>query len=234
MRKLLFLVILFPVQLFAQYNYTFQDLSGKWIEQTRTDKKFSVIPFKDTLFIEVRETGFMMVRHTIGPTSYGDAELKEDRISIEKESFTIVSLDNDILKLKQGNITHRFLRFKEFTDSPVSYLAEEKEGDPIQTGFEKLKGKWYVYKKTDPEFDRKRFYIKKFEIKAQTKPGAYIGEATFHNMDSVYTKDVKVNVHDRDLNIIYFERAFNTHILKSDGGELELEHAGTKYYLKKD
>ncbi len=160
MKKLLFCFFLFPVSSFAQYYYTFKDISGKWVEQTRTDKNSDVVPFKDTLYIEIREDGFMMVRHTIGATFYGDATLAENMLIIQKEKFSVEGHEDDLLKLKQGKVTHRFVKQIEFADAPVVKVIPGVERGDVLIDFENLAGKWTVYKKTDPNFKAGNFYIK--------------------------------------------------------------------------
>ncbi len=234
MNKIFFLLLLLPAFAVAQpYTYTFSDISGKWVEQTRTDKNSDVTPFKDTLYIEIREDGFMMVRHAIGATYYGDAELVENKLSIQNDHFTIESNENNILKLKKGKYTHRFVKQAEFNDSPVAKVIPGVEKGQVLDNFEDLNGKWSVYKKTDPNFDRKKFYIKTLDIKEKNMKGLFSGLVTFHNMDSVYSDNATVKIQDKEISILSSDKVLKMTILKNDGEELILEHGSISYFLKR-
>lgn len=233
MNKIIFLLLLLPAFAVAQPTYTFNDISGKWAEQTRTDKNSDVTPFKDTLYLEIREDGFMMVRHAIGATYYGDAELVENKLSIQNDNFTIESNENNILKLKKGKYTHRFVKQTEFTDAPVTKIIPGVEKGDVLDNFEDLHGKWSVYKKTDPNFDRKKFYIKTLDIKEKNMNNLFSGLVTFHNMDSVYTDNATVKIQNRELNILSSDKVLKITILKNDGEELILEHGSVSYFLKR-
>ena len=104
MKKIFCVLFLMPAFAYAQYDLTFKDISGKWMEVTRTDKNSDVAPFKDTLYLELRQDGYMLLRHTIGPTNFGIATLYENKLSLEKEEFVIESFENEILKLKQKKV----------------------------------------------------------------------------------------------------------------------------------
>lgn len=233
MKKIIIALLLLPFCTVAQHNYTFEEISGKWAEQTRTDKHSDVIPFKDTLYVEIREDGFMMVRHTIGATSYGDAELVENKLSIQREKFTIEALENDMLKLKQNKITHRFAKQKEFADAPVAKVIPGVEHGTIQTTFESLQGKWTVYKKTDPNFKSNTFYIKTLTIQEKKKNNNFVGNVTYHNMDSIFSSNANIQIQDHEMQIVSPEKVLKTVILKNNGEECILQHGSVNYFMKR-
>ena len=234
MKKIFYLLLLlFPSFVYAQYPYTFKDISGKWIERTRTDKNSDVAPFKDTLYLEIRENGFMLVRHTIGATFYGDAELVDNTLSIQKEQFKIESAENGILKLKQGKVTHRFVKFEEFTDAPVVKMIPGAEKGNKPNKEDNLQGKWTVYKKTDPSFSSRTFYIKILDIKEKLKPHTYAGSVTFHNMDSIYNSDAIITIQDTEITILSNDKIIKAHMLKNDGEEFIIEHNSVQYFMKR-
>ncbi len=233
MQKFLFILLCLPFAVQAQEEYTFNDLSGKWTEGTRTDKNNDVIPFKDTLFIEIRSDGFMLIRHTIGSTFYGTAELAENKLTLENETFTVEAVDRQILKLKQKKLSHRFVKVNEFNPSPVEKMSPGPESNDGDVSISALKGKWSVYKKTDPSFSSRTFYLKNFEVKEMIREKQYGGQASFHNMDSLYTHDAVIKLQDRELSIITDSRVMKAKIIKYDGEELLLEHGTATYYLKR-
>ena len=233
MKKIFYLLLLLPAYVHAQYTYTFKDISGKWIERTRTDKNSDVAPFKDTLYLEIRENGFMMVRHTIGATFYGDAELIENTLSIQKEHFKIESNENGILKLKQGKVTHRFVKFEEFTDAPVVKMIPGAETGNILNDEKNLQGKWTVYKKTDPSFSSHTFYIKIIDIKEKIKTSTFAGLVTFHNMDSIYSSDATITIHDTEITIVCNDKIIKAQMLKNDGEEFIIKHNSVQYFMKR-
>ncbi len=226
-------MLLFPSITYAQYYYSFKDISGKWVELTRTDKNSDVTPFKDTLYIEIREDGFMMVRHTIGATYYGDAELHENKLTIQKDVFSVEGVENEMLKLKKGKLTHRFVRQEKFTDAPVEKVIPGVEEGTVLSDFENLKGKWTVYKKTDPKFSSGTFYIKNFDINEMNMINVFSAEISFHNMDSLYSSDATIKILDKELQIMSTDRVLKTRIVKNDGEEMILEHASVTYFLKR-
>lgn len=233
MKILCYLLILLPAFAHAQYDLTFKDIAGKWVEKTRTDKNNDVAPFKDTLYLELREDGFMLLRHTIGGTNYGTAELKENNLTLDKETYTIESFENDILKLKQKKTTHRFMKEAEFPDAPVAKAAPAMERGVSNNYRELLPGKWSVYKKTDPGFTGKTFYLKSIEIRETKQEDQFTGVVTFHNMDSVYTSEATMKTDRYEMNIFTPNKILKTKVIKNDGNELILEHGNVNYFLKK-
>ncbi len=231
MKKLFLYGILFiPSIAFAQYS--FKDLSGKWVEQTRTDKHQDVVPFKDTLYIEIREDGFMMVRHTFGATVYGNATLNALEISIEKEKFSIETVSNDMLKLKQDKRMHRFSKQIEFQDAPVTKLIPGIETGEIVSDIHQLNGKWHCYKKTDPAFDKAKLYIKQIEIVDQLL-NSMNSTVTFQNMDTVYSADMMIELKDKKMILHGDGQLLKLNMLKSDKDEMILQDEGVSYFLKR-
>ncbi|MBP6625593.1 MAG: hypothetical protein KA198_10500, partial [Chitinophagaceae bacterium] len=88
MKKLIIFFSLLPT--FSLAQITFKDVDGKWQEEYRTEKKGKEIDFKDTLRMEIRTDGFMMVRHSIGATIIGEAEISENKITLQNEQFKII------------------------------------------------------------------------------------------------------------------------------------------------
>jgi hypothetical protein len=233
MKKIFLLFLFLPLFTKAQSELSFEDISGKWVERTRTDKNSDVAPFKDTLFLEIREDGFMLVRHTIGATFYGTAELKENKLTLQRETFQIESCENGILKLKQGKVSHRFVKQEAFQDAPVAKIIPGvTEGDILHDAAA-YTGKWTVYKKTDANFTGKTFYLKMLDIKTQQQDKQFSAEVTFHNMDSLYNSDARIQVQQNELSIYSDNKIIKAKILKNDGVEMILEHGSIHYYLKK-
>ncbi len=233
MKKLLLAILFWPFMAQAQTELTFNDISGKWVERTRTDKNSDVAPFKDTLFIEIREDGFMLVRHTIGATFYGTAELKENKLTLQRETFQIESCENGILKLKQGKVSHRFVKQEVFQDAPVAKVIPlASEGDILHDAAA-YTGKWTVYKKTDPNFTGKTFYLKVLEISKDQQDKQFSAEVTFHNMDSVFNSTARIQIHLNEFSIFSDHKIIKAKILKNDGDEMILKHGSIHYYMKR-
>lgn len=226
--------ILYSLLLEAQTDYTFGDIAGKWVELTRTDRDAQVIPFKDTMFIEIRSTGFFLIRKHMGATMYGEAELQENVLTFRKEKFIIEKKDGNLLKLKKGNQIHRFELQDEFRDDPGTKLTPQIEfNNKILINKENILGKWSVYKKTDPSFDRKRFYLKTLDIKEYAQNLQCIGEITMHNMDSLYYDASKINIETKSMKIIGEKTKLNLNITKNDGEEMILTDDKVTYFLKR-
>lgn len=218
----------------AQTDYTFSDIAGKWVELTRTDRDAQVIPFKDTMFIEIRSTGFFLIRKHMGATMYGEAEIQENVLTFRKEKFTIEKRDGKLLKLKKGNQIHRFELQDEFRDDPATKMTPQIENNnKIYTDKENIVGKWSVYKKTDPFFDRKRFYLKILDIKEYAQNLQFSGEITMHNMDSLYYDNSKINIENQSMKIIGEKTKLNLSIIKNDGEEMILTEDKVTYFLKR-
>ncbi len=231
MKKIFLFSILF-VPFLGWAQYSFRDLSGKWVEQTRTDKHQEVIPFKDTLYIEIREDGFMMVRHTIGATTLGDATLIDNEISVEKEKFMIETVGKDILKLKQDKRTHRFIKQQEFQDAPVTKVIPGIETGNGSIELNQLNGKWNCYKKTDPSFNNTKFYIKQLEIYDQLLHSMNV-DVTFQNMDTAYKAEMKIQLNQRKM-ILQGEGIYKAlTIVKADNEEMILQDGSVHYFLKR-
>ena len=95
-----------------------------------------------------------------------------------------------------------------------------------------LKGKWTIYKKTDPQFNHTKFYLKSIDFKEDKGNGTYLAGVTFNNSDSVYVTDAFVYIKGTDFIISSDDETFKAKVLKSDGNELLLENGSIHYFLK--
>lgn len=221
--------MLLPFSLFSQIS--FSDIDGKWQEEKRLKKK-KEIPFTDTLRLEIRKDGFMLIRHTIGPTYTGEAELAGKKLKLEKEKFEVVDYSRKSLSLKDDDGTHVFRKADEFSASPIQKVIPGREEGEKDIAIATLKGKWTAYKKTDPKFDKNKFYLKAIQFNEDKGGGTYKGIVTFNTMDSVYNTDAFIYVKGTDFIISSDNETFKAKVLKSDGEELLLEEGSVTYFLK--
>ena len=233
MKKIITLLLFFTMNVDAQSNFSFSDIAGKWIEQTRTDKRNDVIAFKDTIYMEIRDDGFMLVRHTIGATFFGDANLSENVLSLQKAKYTVENVEENMLKLKDGKILHRFTKQTEIENTPSVRIIPGVEKGMVSINPNKLFGKWTVYKKTDANFNQKTFYIKNIEIENMTGVNEYLGNITMHNMDSVYNENATMQIDETGMQIKIGGGILKHTFLKNDGDEMILTKGSVTYFLKR-
>lgn len=230
MKKFILALLWLPVSTFAQT--TFKDINGKWQEESRTKKKGKEINFKDTLRIEIRKDGFMMIRHSEGATITGQAEIKGTTLLLDDVNFSIVESDNARLTLNDDDGDHHFKKIEEFSNSPVIKKMPGVEEGKKDITISTVKGKWTCYKKTDPEFNRTKFYLKVIDFREDKGNGTYAGTATFNNNDSVYTTDAFIYVKENDFVISSDHETFKATVIKSDGEEMILQSGTIHYFLK--
>ncbi len=205
MRFLVILLCLLSFQGLAQdekpENPNMTELSGKWEEKMRLKKK-KELEFQDTLRLEIRTDGFMMMRYNIGPTLLGEAYRKENSVYFKNRVLEVLELENGTLKLRDDDGTHVFNRVEEFNHSPVDKkIPQVESGKQYTRHQEELVGKWTCYKKTDPKYDKQRFYIKTLNLKQKLNEKEYVGTITLQNMDSVFTSDCRLNVDKKTVRI---------------------------------
>lgn len=230
MKQLLILCLLLPIASEAQIE--FRDIAGKWQEQSRTTSKGKEKSFTDTLRLEIRPDGFMMIRHTVGPTLTGQAELKGQKIYLQDEKIIIVESTAEKLVLCDQEGNHVYSRLPEFTSAPVKKLVPGVEEGVKDLSPGKLIGNWSVYKKTDPAFKGSTFYLKRLIISAARENNSFSGQATYNNNDSVYNKDVLIRVNGNEALEVSGEENLRARVMKSDGDELILQSGNVHYFLK--
>lgn len=230
MKKLILLFSLLPT--FSMAQITFKDIDGKWQEEYRTEKKGKQIDFKDTLRMEIRTDGFMMVRHSIGATIIGEAEITENKITLQNEQFKIIDHSRKKLVFENSDGQHHFRKADEFDASPVKKVIPGLEEGEKDIRLQTLKGKWTIYKKTDPNFTSSTFYLKSIDFKEDKGNGTYSGLVTFNNSDSVYNTEAFIYIKGNDFIISSDDETFKAKVMKSDGSELILQNGSINYFLK--
>ncbi len=233
MKKLLCLLILIPLFTLAQDEYTFKDISGKWIEASRTDKNNIVNNFKDTIYLEIRDDGFMLVRPVIGKTYFDDAEIKENKIYIKGETFLIDKAETKMLKLKHGKYSHRFVPYVESSEPIIPMNNYQNEPKQILTSTKSLLGNWIVYKKTDEQFDTKKYYIKSIELNEINLDNLLSGTLIVYSMNKQSSSPVTIFIEGVSMNIATETNKYKAQMLRNDGNEMILKIGTTIYYLKK-
>ena len=230
--KKLTLLLLFTIPLFCEAQTDIKQLTGKWEESFRTTKKNKKIDFTDTLRMEIRPDGFMMLRHTKGATITGQGEIRNGSLYLENTESEIVEFTNNRLVLHDNSGNHHFDRMNEFTNSPVTKVIPGVETGRKDISMSTIKGKWSCYKKTDPDFSTGKFYIKSIEFKEDKGNGLYTGTAAFNNSDSVYTRDVSIIITGKEIMINAGQETLKAEVLKSDGDEMILQSGSIHYFLK--
>lgn len=230
MKSILIVFLLVPLSIFSQTS--FKDINGKWQEESRTKKKGKEIKFSDTLRIEIRQDGFMMIRHTEGATITGQAELKGTKIVLDDIRFNLVESDKTTLVLNDEDGDHHFKKIDEFSNSPVIKKIPGVEEGKKDIAISTIKGKWTCYKKTDPEFSQSKFYLKNIDFREDKGNGIYVGSVTFNNSDSVYSTEANIIVKDHDFEISSEHESVKATVLKSDGVEMILQNGSIHYFLK--
>lgn len=234
MKKIFFLFVFLPIVVFCQEDFTFKDISGKWLEASRTDKNNTVIQFQDTIYVEIREDEFMLVRPKIGKTYFGDAEIKDNKIYLQNEQFQIESAEKNILKLKHGKYTHRFVRFEQTPDMPAQRIShQDDKPNEIKTTTKSLIGKWTVYKKTDEQFSVKKYYFKILDIQEVNLDNLLSGSLTLHNMDKQKTTPFTIFVQGVEMNMTVGEDMYKIQLLRNNGNEMIFRIGSATYYLKR-
>jgi len=226
------LITLFLLPFFCEAQTDIKQLQGKWQESFRTAKKNKKIDFTDTLRMEIRPDGFMMLRHTKGATITGQGEIRNGSLYLENTEYEIVEFANDKLVLHDNSGNHHFNRMAEFTNSPVTKVIPGVERGRKDISLKTIKGKWSCYKKTDPDFSTGKFYIKSLEFKEDKGDGLYTGTAAFNNSDSVYSNDVLITVAGKEMIISSGKETIKAEVLKSDGEEMILQSGTINYFLK--
>jgi len=226
------LIILFLLPFFCEAQTDIKQLSGKWQESFRTNKKEKKVEFADTLRMEIRPDGFMMIRHNKGATITGQGEISKGSLQLENTALEIVEFAADRLVLHDENGNHHFNRMNEFTNSPVTKLIPGVETGRKDVTLKTIKGKWTCYKKTDPDFSKGKFYIKSIEFKEDKGNGTFTGIAAFNNSDSIYSKDVSILFVGNEMIINSGQETVKAEVLKSDGEELILQSGSINYFLK--
>lgn len=216
----------------GQAQIEFSSIQGKWQEESRSNKKEKNIEFTDTLRLEIRATGFMMIRHAKGSTNTGMAELKGSKLKLQDEKFELESASETKLVLSDGNAVHHFKKNIEFTSSPVAKLVPGVETGKKDLSFLNLKGKWTVYKKTDPAFKPSKFYIKTIEFLEDKGKGTYSAASSFNSNDSVYFAEAVISIQAEGFVIQTKQETIKTIVLKSDENEMILQCGDIHYFLK--
>lgn len=225
-------ILLFFIPNFSNAQVGFKDITGKWQEELREVKKNEHTPFVDTLRLEIRPEGFMMVRYDVGPTFFGEAEIKGKYLTIKEHDFEIQESAENNLTLIDDKGYHYFKRVIEFGSSPVTKIIPGKEEGIKNITIETLKGKWTCYKKTDTKYDKSKFYLKSINFLEDKGNGTYVGSTAFSSMDSIFVIDAFIYVKENNLLVSTDEENFKAKVIKSNGEELILESGTIIYFMK--
>lgn len=230
MKNIFLLLVLCPFVSSGQY--TFQKLAGKWQEQTRTDKKKEYLAFTDTLRMEIRPDGFMMVRHAVGATLTGEAEIKFNSIMLEQHEYEIMDFVENKLVIKDEDGIHLFSKKTEFTNAPVKKQVPGATQGEKDLSFKNLKGSWTCYKKTDPNFRFSTLYIKSIDVLEDKGNDTFTSNITFHSSDTTYSTSAFMYFKDNHILLSSEEDTQKVDVLKATTEELILQNGSVIYFLK--
>ena len=225
-------IVLFMIPVFANAQINFTDIDGKWQEEKRTLKKNKEIDFTDTLRMEIRKDGFVMIRHDKGPTITGEAEIRGKKLVLNDNKYGLVETGKNKLILNDDDGNHHFNKVEEFNSSPVQRKIPGVEEGKKDIALGTIKGKWTCYKKTDPAFNQGKFYLKAIDFKEDKGNGTYAGVASFSSSDSVYSTEAFIYIKGTDLVISTDEETFKAKVMKSDGQEMILQNGVINYFMK--
>jgi hypothetical protein len=207
-------------------------IASKWQELKRVDKRNNEISFTDTMRMEIRADGFMMLRYDNGPTITGEVEWKKDELFLEEITFQVLHYDNSTLELKSKNYTHTLTKSVEFQSRPVVKIIPGVEHGLVDLAMKTMQGKWTCYKKTDPLFDRTKFYIKSLDVKEWKASDSIRAEIVYQSNDSIYSYNATLQIKGNNVIVVNQKNEHKLEALKSDGEELILKDGNIHYFMK--
>lgn len=228
-KRFLLLCLLAPLMSLAQIQ--FNQISGKWQEFKRAKEDKQATNFSDTMRVEIKDE-FVLVRYNLGPTLIQHATLDGKTLQLEKETWQVIDFSPHTLVIQDKNWIHYFSKAIEFAPSPVTKKIPGREEGVVQLQSNMLLGKWTCYKKTDPAFEKEKFYIKFLHLKEDKGQGLFNGTLTSQSMDSVILQPMIMQVEDNELVLKVNKEEHRYHVIKSDGEELILEQDQVTYFLK--
>lgn len=230
--KNLLILFLITISFCCQAQTTLNELKAKWKETSRVNSNGKLVDFRDTIRLEIMNSGYAMLRYDEGPTWVGDATLQKNFLEIKDQKFEVEKQTNNALHLNKNGMVHRLENVNQFGDNPIAKVIPQAASGDVKLDFETLRGKWTCYRKTDPAFDKGKMYIKQLEINSQII-NQFAGSLTLHNMDTIVYENVMIELGTATLLVKGEKEIRNLRIIKSDGEELIAEDSKITYFLKR-
>lgn len=208
---------------------------GKWQEYERTFKKQSgaYINFTDTMQLQFMEDS--MVRVWFNDGRYFNEPYYFERKTMlvgEKYVFKRFLVDEKELSLRNGNEWHHFKRVNKLKQGAIKKRRPGAERGNVDARANVLVGKWSSYKKEDPAFTGRTFYLRQLEIKELTDGGAYKAEVIYANMADEKRGEGTVTINEKQLTIRTEDKTETYEIMKLEGSEMTLTKEGAILYFK--
>jgi hypothetical protein len=213
-------------------------LIGKWLEYKRTigdGRKSKEIDFTDTLklnFLGDSTVYNYLPKAKVTRERYGF--VGEDFYFEEDKTMHSLLLKNDILKIEGHDFVSHLKKVDEFYFQRIEKVVPDEATGEIETINENfLIGNWKVYKKKDPDFDRKNIYFYKVNVTKKNDDGSYAIEAYYNNADKLINDKGTLVVEDNKFIMNIMNQTVTYTITKAVGNELILMDDDIIYFISK-
>ena len=213
-------------------------LKGFWQEYKRTviENRMAerALPFTDTLKVVIREDSTTRFYDLHGRISAGRLTYKKPRYQLGNgQSFISIKRKGDELVLGNKNSFTYLKEVRGFYTKPFGpkRTDEDKEIGELDALF--LKGKWSLYKKEDPNFDRQKNYLHGLEVLENKADGSF-ETITYYNKANIVTKEYALSVINHNILSLHIKdkKRQDYTILKAAKSEIVLKQGEVVYYLK--
>lgn len=216
-------------------RYKKHSFVGKWQEYKRTNRK-AELAFSDTLRYDFFGDSSVHIYDTIG-------RMKRTKSGRRKRKGFYVGNDNfyksfymrdGVMTLGKGKTKYYLKKVNSFYLSPIRRNltgTETKEIGPLDALY--FQGSWKIYKKTDPEFSRKKTYLHKLEIGESNADGTYVVKAFYNAASKIVNDTGKLAVESESITLSVMKQTKSYKLVGAMGDELVLKDGAVVYYMKK-
>lgn len=224
--------------LFAQSNMH-STLMGKWVEYKRiqnADGRLEPMNFTDTLEYEFLGDSIVNTRLISGVTLRERFYINADGMFIgDYFHFTKYDMNDSLLNMGDESVMHYFIKVKKFPNRIIPKIEAQSEIiKPERIADDDWIGTWIVYKKSDPEFNGVKMYLKKLIIEGKNIDSSYTVKVTRMNSSEAFIKNGSAKkTNDDVLNITLEDNTvLEIRVVSFNGIEMILEENTALYYLK--
>jgi hypothetical protein len=211
-------------------------LTGKWQEYKRTEgkrKNLKEIALDDPLQLEFMPDS--SVRIWMNDGRFFVEYYEFDRAGFhfgDRYHFSFFEVNDTEMNLGDGNVKRLFKRVDKLAQGAIEKKMPGIERGDVQTDANFLIGKWSAYKKVDPNYSAKNYYLKDLKILEQSPNGDYAIGTYYSNIVESKSYDGTMQVQDNKLIIKVNDEVEEYQILKAEGAEITLSRNGYTLFLK--
>lgn len=233
-----------PVQTGSKGNkslspYTLDQLQGKWQEVSRyASNSVKAVDFPDSLLLKF-ENNKVELKDVISMNMSlkGVAQIEGDILTVAGDTYTILSLDKNMLVLDDGEFTKKLQHKEQFYYETLGKISvtSDSMNTPITIDPKNVEGKWMVYRRQAlaGSVMEDAVVIKSLDIFPGNTIGSATGQVVCYKTDVSESFPCRIIFGKGNIQVITDKYTWDFTTYKADGNEFVFGEAGRLLYYAK-